>query len=163
MLIMTICIVVVLISVKQIKRRTQAIRQCFFMIEKIEIYLGYQNASINEIFKSLSESKIYSELNFITIINMNIKNNVSDYVCSQNTLSSIDSLTLLDSTDKDNMKSFLSMLGKSDLEGQITNCKLYKEFFKNKLKCLEENENDKCKSISIIAIGLSLFFAIIVA
>ena len=152
----------VLISVKQIKRQTQTLRQCFFMIEKIEIYLGYQNASIDEIFQILNDSKFYNELNFIPIINLNIKNNVSDYICSQNTLSSIDSLYLLDSTDKDNMKSFLSMLGKSDLNGQIMNCKLYKEYFKNKLKSLEANENDKCKSVSTIIIGLSLFFAIII-
>ncbi len=132
------------------------------MIENIEIYLGYKNSSIKEVFNELNNTDLYDELAFIKIIKSNIDDNDCDCVVNKNILSCIDSISLLENKDKDNIKSFMSMLGKTDLNGQIMNCKIYKEYFKTKLKYLEENENNKCKSISTIIIGLGLFITIII-
>lgn len=154
--------IIVLTSIKQIKRKTKIIRQCYLMVENIEIYLGYKNSSIKEIFNEVCNTNLYDELEFIQIIKSNINNNC-DNVINENILICVDSINLLDNKDKDNVKSFLFMLGKTDLNGQIMNCKFYKEYFKTKLKSLEENENNKCKSISAIIIGLGLFITIIVA
>jgi hypothetical protein len=86
-----------------------------------------------------------------------------DYICNNEIFDCVDSIYLFDKTDKDNIKFFLSMLGKTDFNGQIMNCKLYKKYFLDKLKLLEENENNKCKSISTIIAGIGLFITIIIA
>ena len=162
-LILIECVIIVLICAKQIKRKTQIIRQCYLMIENIEMNLGYKNSTTKEIFYDLYNSDLYSELCFISIIISNIKSNISDYICCDETFSCIDSVYIMDKTDKENIKSFLTMLGKTDFNGQIMNCKLYKDYFKNKLKLLEEKENSKCKSITTIIVGVGLFIAIIIA
>lgn len=133
------------------------------MIENIEIYLGYKNSSTKEIFYDLYDSGLYSELCFISNIISNINNNVSNYICNNEIFDCVESIYLFDKTDKDNIKFFLSMLGKTDFNGQIMNCKLYKKYFLDKLKLLEENENNKCKSISTIIAGIGLFITIIIA
>ena len=54
------------------------------------------------------------------------------------------------------------MLGKSDINGQILNCKMYKETFRKQLNVLEDKEQDRCKSISTIILGFGMLLAIIV-
>ncbi len=157
------CTVIILISVKQIKRRTLAAKQCLLMIENIEMFLNYQNATIYEIIHTLYNTGLYSELSFLSVIESDINNNFSDSVCNEKTLLCIDSLNVLDGKDKENLKYFLSMLGKSDLNGQVMNCRFYKEYFKNKSKNYEDNEAEKCKSVSTIIIGIGLLIAIIIA
>ena len=162
-IILIICTVIVLICVKQIKRHTQAVKQCFLVIDNIEILLSYRNSSVDEIIHNLIQNDLYNELSFLSVIESNINKNINDYACNKNVYSCIDSLKLLDEKDKESIKAFLSMLGKSDLNGQIMNCQVYKEYFKNKYRSLENKEIEKCKSISAIIIGISLFIAIIIA
>lgn len=138
-------------------------KQCFLVIDSIEILLSYRNSSVDEIIHNLVQNDLYNELSFLSVIESNINKNINDYVCNKNVYLCIDSLKLLDEKDKENIKAFLSMLGKSDLDGQIMNCKVYKEYFKNKYRSLEDKEMDKCKSVSTIIIGISLFVAIIIA
>ena len=60
------------------------------------------------------------------------------------------------------MRGFLSMLGKSDLSGQLMNCKMYSEFFKGKLNSLEKSENNKCKSAVALVMGVTLTAIILI-
>lgn len=151
----------VVFSVKQIKRHTNAVKQCLLMIDNIEIHLLYNNVNVSELFSILDNSSMYNELGFIKIILSNINNGSVDIIFNDKTSSSIDSSAALDEKDKENIKGFLSMLGKSDINGQILNCKMYKELFKKKLSYLEENEQERCKSISTIILGFGLLLAII--
>ena len=138
-------------------------KQCFLVIDNIEILLSYRNSSVDEIIHNLIQNDLYNELSFLSVIESNINKNINDYACNKNVYSCIDSLKLLDEKDKESIKAFLFMLGKSDLNGQIMNCQVYKEYFKNKYRSLENKETEKCKSISAIIIGISLFIAIIIA
>ena len=38
--------------------------------------------------------------------------------------------------DKENLINYFSLFGKSDLNGQIINCRKYKAVFKNRLDCI---------------------------
>lgn len=67
-----------------------------------------------------------------------------------------------DKEDREYMSGFLSMLGKSDVSGQIANCKLYKEFFKTKLLSLETSEEARCKSIGTLILGAGIAAVIII-
>lgn len=149
-------------SVKQIKRHTKAVRQCLLMIENIEIYLAYNNVSISELFLILDKSCLYDELRFIPTILLNIKNESSEIIVNENTSNCIDSFTAFDENDKENIKGFLSMLGKSDINGQILNCKMYKETFKKKLNVLQDKEPERCRSISTMIFGIGILLAIII-
>lgn len=161
-LILIISIISVTFSVKQIKRHTIAIRQCLLMVENIEIYLSYNNVSISELFFILDKSCLFSELYFIKAILLNVKNDSSEMILNDKTSNSIDSSVVFDANDKECIKGFLSMLGKSDINGQILNCKMYKETFRKKLNVLEDKEQDRCKSISTIILGFGMLLAIIV-
>ncbi|MBO5334170.1 MAG: stage III sporulation protein AB [Clostridia bacterium] len=152
----------VIFAVRQIKRHTNAIRQCLLMIENIEIYLAYNNMTISEVFRILDKSCLYNELCFIPTILSNDKNGSFETILNVTTLCRIDSSIIFDANDKEYIKGFLSMLGKSDINGQILNCKMYKDIFKKKLKILEDKEQESCKSISTIILGFGILLAIII-
>ncbi len=155
-------LVIAMNFVKQIKLHVKTINQCVLMIESIEIYLRYNNLSINEIFELLAENESYNHLTFIKRINDNIISGKSSYILSEENIKIIKNNSFLNSNDKDNVISFLSVLGKSDLNGQIANCKTYKEIFKKTLNCLEAKEQFECKSTSTLILGVGILFIILI-
>ena len=131
------------------------------MIENIEILLSYNSLSSQEIFKLLSNNDIYNLLTFIKYINNNMEINKSNYVLSNCNQEFINSNLYLKKEDKENLIKFFSLFGKSDLNGQIMNCKKYKEIFKNRLDYIEKNEKIECKSISVLIIGIGILIIIL--
>ena len=148
--------------IKQIKLHTKAVNQCFLMIENIEILLNYNCLSVSEIFNRLSESDVYLYLSFIKNINNNIKTGTSDYILSNENIKVIQDNLYLSKTDKDNLISYFSILGKSDLNGQIANCKTYKEIFKKILIDLEKEETSQCKCTGTLIIGAGILLIILI-
>lgn len=132
------------------------------MIDNIEIYLCYENLNIYEVFTKLKNSGLYSELEFINHILSKRDISSDNYILNKKTIDCIDSIKTLDVQDKNNIKGFLSMLGKSDLNGQILNCRTYKEFFKRKLDDVEQSEKSKCKSTYTLISGLGIISIIVV-
>lgn len=161
-MIVTICIVVSIIYIKLIKNHTDSVRQLVLMIENIKILIIYKNLSVEDIFDYVSKSDIYGLLGFIKVLNQNIKENGRFYEMVNDALF-LDTENYLDKEDIDNVKSFLSMLGNSDAEGQKLNCDLYKNMFNKKLSALEQNEEKERKTgISLIlGIGFVLILLII--
>ena len=149
-------------STKQIKCHTTSIRQCILMIENIEIQINYSNIQLLSLISSLTDNSNFNYLSFLNQINMKMTefcdfNDICADVFNDNNI-----LHLFDNEDVELLKGFFSGLGKSDANGQILNCKTYKEFFKNKLERLESEENQKCKSQTAITVGLGLILTIIV-
>ena len=68
----------------------------------------------------------------------------------------------IDGEDKEYLLGFFSLLGKSDLNGQLSNCKLYKTFFKNKLNIVEKTEGEKCKTSIALNLGAGLCLSILI-
>ena len=161
-MILIIVQIIAYFSVNQIKKRTIAIRQCLLMIDNIEILLSYENLNTYEIFKKLYKSNLYSELNFISNIFVDYNTDNDNYILSNKIINCIDSSNSFDIQDKTNIKGFLSMLGKSDLDGQILNCRMYKEFFKNKLEKVEQSEHNRCKSTYTLISGIGILFIIVI-
>lgn len=161
-MILIIVQIIAYFSVNQIKKRTIAIRQCLLMIDNIEILLSYENLNTYEIFKKLHKSNLYSELNFISNIFVDYNTDNDNYILSNKIINCIDSSNSFDIQDKTNIKGFLSMLGKSDLDGQILNCRMYKEFFKNKLEKVEQSEHNRCKSTYTLISGIGILFIIVI-
>lgn len=161
-MIVTICIVVSIIYIKLIKNHTDSVRQLVLMIENIKILIIYKNLSVEDIFDYVSKSDIYGLLGFIKVLNQNIKENGRFYEMVNDALF-LDTENYLDKEDIVNVKSFLSMLGNSDAEGQKLNCDLYKNMFNKKLSVLEQNEEKERKTgISLIlGIGFVLILLII--
>lgn len=157
---MSVCIVISLIYIKQIKNHTRAIRQCVLLVENIRILIEYRNLSIEEIFDNISASDNYDLLIFIKDLKRGIDNQY--YENLNKVLSTNSLLNYFDSEDIDYLKGFFSMLGRSDTNGQIMNCDLYKNLFEKKLLLLEGNENNRCKSTATLTMGLGMLFSIIV-
>ena len=60
------------------------------------------------------------------------------------------------------LKGFFSCLGQTDKNGQIANCKTYKELFKRRLDILEAQEKTKYKSQMAFSIGLGIMLSIMI-
>lgn len=155
---MSVCIVVSLIYIKHIKNHTKAVRQCALMIENIKILIEYKNLNVSEIFNVICNSVNYSQLTFLSAI----KSGICDY---QNTVNEVfqnrDDLLIFDTEDLEYLKGFLSMLGRSDTYGQVTNCNLYKKLFEKKCAELESSEKTRCKCAATVIVGIGLLFSII--
>lgn len=140
----------------------KAVNQCVHMVENIEILLSYNNLSTNEIFNILSTNNSLTTLDFIGKISSNLSNEISDYVLSEKNKNILLDNKYLDKNDKDNLINFFSAFGKSDLNGQLNNCKTYKDIFKKSVNKLEKNENKDCKSIGTIILGLGILLIILI-
>lgn len=132
------------------------------MIENIEILLSYNTLNVKEIFRLLSENNSYPLLEFIKHIDRNLQTGKSDYILNEENITNVWKNKYLNIDDKENIISFFSVLGKSDLNGQMVNCKTYKEIFNKKSEILEKKETVQCKSTGTIIIGACLLFIILI-
>ena len=141
---------------------TIKIRQCVLMLENIEIYIKYSNYNIRELFNLLSSNKSIDKLDFIHIILDRINahdefTNICDDVFKDR--KSVSNFSL---EEIDLLKGFFSCLGQTDINGQISNCKTYKELFKSRLNILEAQEKTKCKSQMALSLGIGLILSIMI-
>ncbi len=139
----------------------KAISQCIMMFDNIEILLSYNVLSTQNIFKLLSENDKYNLLTFIKNISTNMESKNSDYVLSCENQKYIYGNKYLKKEDKENLINFFSLFGKSDLNGQIINCKTYKKIFKKRFEFIEMNDKKECKSISTMILGLGFLVIIL--
>lgn len=140
---------IIYILIRQIKLHTKAVRQCALMLDNLEIMLNYNRLSINELFMELSNSGLYDLLPFI--------DNFKGFYEDSDSLR-INDIKYLDKQDKEQLTGFFSLLGKSHIDGQIQNCRIYKTYFNKKMNLLENEESKKCKIVSVLTFG---FFALI--
>ncbi len=150
-----------LITVRQIKNHTGAVGQSILMLESIEIMLEYRSLSVEEIFRSLSVTERFDLLLFIKEINRRLSAGEEYELLYKEVLNDIQMTANYDGEDRGYMSGFLSLLGKSDVYGQIANCKMYKELFKTKLKALQKNENEKCKTYAALILGVGIMISLI--
>lgn len=128
------------------------------MLENIEILLEHRNLSVDGIFNYLKNNDNFKKLKFIDYIN-----NQNDYDnMSSEAFSSYENTRYFDKEDIELLKGYFSVMGKTDLQGQISNCRLYKEFFKQKLLSLESEESTKCKSTGTIIVGAGVMLIILI-
>lgn len=132
------------------------------MIENAEIMLQYRSLSLEELFANLSLSSNYNLLLFIKEINKQLSAGKDYEALYEDAIEDILLTKTYDNEDRSYMRGFLSMLGKSDVSGQIANCKMYKELFKIKLDALQNNENSKCKSMSALIMGVGIMISLII-
>ncbi len=131
------------------------------MLENIEILLEHRNLSIDAIFDFLKKGDNYSQLKFINTFcdNLVTENDYEKVII--NALENYENRKCFDKEDIELLKGYFSVMGKTDLSGQISNCRLYKNFFCQKLQKLETEENQKCKSMGTFIIGAGVLVIII--
>lgn len=148
-------------SIRQIKNHTLAVRQCVMMLENIEILLEHRNLSVDSIFDFLKNNENFGQLKFIDSIAKDFENETDYDKVLAKSLTAQENAKNFDSADLELLKGYFSVIGKTDLSGQISNCRLYKEFFKLKLQRLEAEENMKCKSAGTFIVGTGVLLIII--
>lgn len=149
-------------SIRRIKNHTIAVRQCVMMLENIEMLLEHRNLSVDSIFDFLSKNDNFNQLKFIDSMAKEIEYEKDYEKVLSKALKTHENIKNFDSSDIELLKGYFSVIGKTDLSGQISNCRLYKEFFKQKLKTLEAEENIKCKSSSTFIVGTGVLLIIII-
>ncbi len=164
-MIITIIILTIIFAinyVKKIKLHIKALNQCELMVENMEMLLSHSNLSIKEIFNSLSNNQSYYLLSFIPLININLQKNINSNILNNENICHIKNNKYLNNEDKEILINFFSMLGKSDLNGQISNCKMFKDTLKNRLEENKHKELSECKSSGVIIIGIGFFIVIMI-
>lgn len=131
------------------------------MFENIEILLEYRNLSIFEILNFLINNDNFKNLKFIEYLNNELSNKNDYEISASNTFSNIENIKIFDKEEIQLLQGYFSVMGKTDLQGQISNCRLYKEFFKQKLNRLESEEDIKCKSTGTFIIGTGILIIIV--
>jgi stage III sporulation protein AB len=132
------------------------------MIENIEILLKYKNLSTKEIFRILSNNKNYYLLTFLKKIDEQFKICENDYFLNESNISNIKNNIYLDNSEKEILLEYFSLLGKSDLNGQIIHCQTYKDIFKKKLKENEVRELGDCKNSGVLIMGIGFLIVIMI-
>lgn len=144
--------------IKQIKNRTEALRQVYLMIDYIEICIKYQSLDLKEIFQHIYNSEKFSLLSFLKDFKrLNFSADFSEY-----NFRTVKNLNTFSPYSCELLSGFFSLLGKSDVDGQILNCETYKEFFKTESDKAFENEERKIKTGSSILFGAVLLLLIII-
>lgn len=123
------------------------------MLENIELLLEHRNLPVSSIFDFLKSSNNFGQLKFISTLKSSSLINEDYEKVISNAFENSDNTQNFDKEDLELLKGYFSVMGKTDLEGQISNCRLYKEFFKKKLQKLESEENMKCKSTGTFIVG----------
>lgn len=147
-----------IIYIKQIKNRAEALRQVYLMIDYIEICIKYQNLGLKDIFQHIYNSGKFPLLTFINDFEkLNFTADFSKY-CFKN----VKNLNIFSPYSCELLKGFFSMLGKSDVDGQILNCETYKEFFKEEEEKAVQCEEQKIKTGSSLLFGVIILLLIII-
>ena len=145
-------------SVKQIKNHTKSVMQLIILVENIKILIEFKSTSITEIFDIICNNESFNCLTFLS----DIRFGVNDYHKTlEKVFSNKNLLYIFDCEDVEYMKGFFSMLGTSDVSGQVLNCDLYKKLFEKKYSQLSSNEKSKCRCIFTLTIGFGLLISII--
>lgn len=131
------------------------------MLENIEMLLAHRNLSIDEIFEFLNMNDNFKKIKFIDffIKEFSMENDYDKAL--KDSLTNQENAKCFDEEDLELLKGYFSVMGKTDLAGQISNCRLYKEFFKQKLQKLESEENIKCKSTGTFILGAGVLVIIV--
>lgn len=144
--------------IKQIKNRTEALRQVYLMIDYIEICIKYQNTDLKDIFRHIYNSQKFPLLVFINDFKrLNFTVDFAKY-----SFHSVRTANLFSAYTCELLSGFFSMLGKSDVDGQILNCETYKEFFKREEEKAQICEERKIKTGSSLLLGAMLLMLIII-
>lgn len=123
------------------------------MLENIKILLNYGSFSSNEIFSKLVMSNMYNQLPFLEIINNFIKSSEctdKTYIYAIN-ISNMSNV--LSAQELENLNCFFQGFGKSDIDGQLALCNYYINIFGKSLTSKEENEKEKCRSLTAMIMG----------
>lgn len=131
------------------------------MLENIEILLEHRNLSIDSIFDFLKNNESLKQLKFIDCVANDFQSEKDYEKVLAKALETQENTRSFDSADLELLKGYFSVIGKTDLSGQISNCRLYKEFFKQKLSKLESEENMKCKSAGTFIVGTGVLLIIV--
>ena len=133
--------------------------QLIILVENIKILIEFKSTSVTEIFDIICNNESFNCLTFLN----DLKIGVNDYhETLEKVFSNKNLLYIFDYEDVEYMKGFFSMLGTSDVSGQVLNCVLYKKLFEKKYSQLSSIEKSKCRCIFTLTIGFGLLISIII-
>lgn len=158
--VISITVIIAIKYIKKIKIHTKAVNQLCIMVENIEILLTQNNINVEEILKTLTLNNNFYLLTFINHINENMKYDKN--ISSKANISHINKNKIFNSEEKEIIINFFSLLGKSDLNGQLIHCKTYKDIFKKMLNENELRESIDCKNSSILIFGIGFLIVILI-
>ena len=113
------------------KKRVESLEQTVNMIDLIESQLSYINTDVYVLLELLAHHRGLNQLSFLSDCLTRMSDGEDFDASWQESLQGF--VSPLNREDKDILCSFGYQLGKSDLQGQISNCKLHRERLSSQL------------------------------
>lgn len=137
----------------RLSRRVRILEKIIFMFGTIETEIGYLSRPTEELIKRLADKDELSELDFLPVCLSLCKSGESINEAWVNALSKSDKITGEDSCI---LYSFGENLGRSDVDGQLANCRYHSELAQERLR----EAREKRERYASLACGLGMLSGI---
>ncbi|MCR4563765.1 MAG: stage III sporulation protein AB [Clostridiales bacterium] len=140
----------------RMKKRIALLRKILILLDITESQISFVNTDIISLLTILTNNKNLSELGFLNDCLTGIQSNISFDEAWNNAVNSFKSA--LNEEDKSFLISFGSQLGKSDINGQKSNCELHKL----QLECRIDDAREKYKKRGNLYFNLSVLTGVLI-
>lgn len=124
--------------------RVRLLEKLLLMLDSIENEISYLSRPTTELLEVLSKNSEFGELDFLKKCISLVK---SGYSIDSAWSCAVSESRVLAAEDITVLLSFAEFLGKSDIDGQISNCHYHSELIREKL-CRAREKRDRCSTVS---------------
>lgn len=142
----------------KMKNRVSNLEKCILMFENIETQIKYSSENIYKILKTTQKN---IDLEFLDLfLSMDLNKDITERWSESIQKKSYNDC--LKNEDVQVLCSFGKMLGTTDVDGQINNCKAHKVMLKNCLDNARENYNKKGNVVTTLGLLGAICFVVLV-
>lgn len=147
----------------KISNRVYLLEALILLIEQIKTGIRYNSAQISRLVTSLSSREEFRSLTFLSECKANLDNNIAFPKAWKQGVETAFKTGSINEQDKDILLSFGQGLGKTDVEGQISNCDVYIELISNMLLKARQEKESKGKLYTTLGLLSGIGTAILLA
>ena len=143
--------------VRELRARHKELECLLKIIRYIEAQIRYKAMSVSDIIKNMSADGLTKDLKVMEKCrNATSGRQVADYIAKNS------SSTSLKSEDIKTIQSFFNSLGKSDIEGEIENCRLHEKMLLTQIDVASRQMSSKTKLYYTLGLFSGLMVSIII-
>lgn len=143
--------------VRELRARHKELECLLKIIRYIEAQIRYKAMSVSDIIKNMSADGLTKDLKVMEKCrNATSGRQVADYIAKNS------SSTSLKSEDIKTIQSFFNSLGKSDIEGEIENCRLHEKMLLTQIDDASRQMSSKTKLYYTLGLFSGLMVSIII-
>ena len=152
------CSMIGILKTNTINNTVLILKQVVLMVEKIQLYIRYNHIKTKDLIYNLSKMKEFSKLNFLSYCVKNMEKGISFSISWK--LSIDNFIGEIEEDDKKIIIGLSTIIGKSDVLGQLNELESFKKIIMHNLKESEEISKKKAMLYPSCGFLLGLFVVI---